>query len=539
MKIRSWFNIPVLAALIVAVLAFTLPPATATVNAAASLQLPHATVPQGATVVVNGFGFTSPDNATVYIDAPVAGHSQHIQTTAVVGSNGSFSAHLTLPRDVGAATYTLTAKDAHGISATTRLTILPLIVVRTGAPTASAAVIAHLPFYIDALGFAPNEAVKIQITFPTYSGNDVVVTRTPNADAHGNVYNVVVTPPNGAKVGFAAVTAAGQTSTKQAPGRVYVVYRAYIVLVKSSATVGTSAGIVGRGFVSYAQVRLQITINTSSGQQTLSVTASTDGNGNFTKYIAIPGYTSPGTYTVVATSVDTSQKHYAKLNVVARPTRPTPKPTAQPTPKPTAQPTAKPLHTVVSALPHRTLPNQDISVSGTGFPANVTVTVSTTIDLRGGGNRAISKSVFADSNGSFSTSLRVPFKSAQGTYTVTAAASGVHASDQLTVLPVSAHPSNLNFQWTSLWYHTVRHGTYDVIVIQSTLHTTLGIWAHSIFPSGLRHDYYTNTDANGHWSTKFTVPNRAISKHSNQGYVTLQLWHGQQTTQAFIDFTVV
>ena len=80
MKIRSRFNIPVLAALFVAVLAFALPPATATVNAAASLQLPRSTVPQGAIVVVNGFGFTSPDTATVSIDAPVAGHSQHIQS---------------------------------------------------------------------------------------------------------------------------------------------------------------------------------------------------------------------------------------------------------------------------------------------------------------------------------------------------------------------------------------------------------------------------------------------------------------------------
>ena len=115
----------------------------------------------------------------------------------------------------------------------------------------------------------------------------------------------------------------------------------------------------------------------------------------------------------------TGQKHDAKLSIVTRPARPTPKPTASPTPKPTAQPTAKPLHSVVSVLPRTTLPNQDISVSGTGFPANATVTVNTTIDLRGGGNRALSKSVFADSNGNFSTSLRVPFKAAQGTYTVT------------------------------------------------------------------------------------------------------------------------
>lgn len=539
MRIRSWINLPVLAALVVAILAFGLPQAAATVQAAASLQLTQSTVPQSGTVVVNGSGFTAPDNATVYIDAPVAGHNQHLQSTAVVAANSTFSAQLTLPRNVFPGTYTLTAKDAHGTTATTRLTILPLLVVRTGAPTASIAVLAHLPFYVNALGFAPNETVKVQVTFHTYSGNDVVVTRTPTADAKGTVSMLTITPPRGAKVGYAALTAAGQTSNKQAPGRVYVLYRAFIVLKKTSISTGTAAGIVGRGFVAFSNVRVQITINGTNGQQTLSVTATTDVRGDFTKYITIPNYAAAATYTVVATSVDTGIKHYAKLTVTARPAKSTPKPTAQPTAKPTVQPTAKPLHSVASVLPKKTLPNQDISFAGTGFPANATVSVTTAIGLRGGGNRVLSKSVFSDSNGNFSTSLRVPYKAAEGTYGVSASAGGARATDQLTVLPFSAHPSNLNFQYTSLWYHTVRHGTYDVIKIQSTLKTTLGIWAHIIFPSGQRHDYYTNTDSNGLWSVKFTIPNSAISQHSNQAYVTLQLWHGQQTTQSFIDFVLV
>jgi hypothetical protein len=539
MRTRSWINIPLLAALVLAVLAFGLPQATATVHAAASLQLSQSTVSQGGTVVVTGSGFTSPDTATVYFDAPVGGHPQHIQITAVVNGNSTFSGRLTVPRNAFPGYYTVTAKDAHGTSATTGLTILPLLVVRTGAPTASTAVLAHLPFYVNALGFAPNETVKVQVTFHTYSGNDVVVTRTPTADAKGTVSMLMITPPRGAKVGFAALTAAGETSNKQAPGRVYVLYRAFIVLKKASITTGTAAGIVGHGFVAYSDVRVQITINGTNGQQTLSVTATTDVNGDFTKYITIPNYAAAATYTVVATSVDTGIKHYAKLTVAARQAKPTPKPTAQPTAKPTAQPTAKPLHSVASVLPKKTLPNQDISFSGTGFPANTTVTVTSTIGLRGGGNRAISKSVFSDSNGNFSTSLRVPYQAAQGTYGVSASAGGARATDQLTILPFSAHPSNLNFQYTSLWYHTVRHGTYDVIKIQSTLKTTLGIWAHVIFPSGQRHDYYTNTDSSGLWSVKFTIPNSAISKHSNQAYVTLQLWHGQQTTQSFIDFVLV
>jgi hypothetical protein len=539
MKHRTRYNIPLFAALACAALALGIPQAAVMVNAAGSLQLKQATVPQGATVVASGSGFTSADNAIVYLDAPVAGHAQHVQATAVVGGNGTFSARLNLPRNVSAGSYRLTAKDAHGISATTRLTILSLIVVRAGAPAASATVVAHAAFTLDALGFTANEAIKIQVTFPTYSGNDVVVTRTPNADAHGDVYGVVITPPNGAKIGYASITAAGQTSNKQAQGRVYVLYRGYIVLKKASISVGSAAGIVGYGFVSYSDVRLQITINTGSGQQTLSVTAPTDVHGNFTKYIAIPGYAAVGTYTVTATSVATGLKHYAKLAVTSRPVKATPKPAPKPTAQPTAQPTAKPLHSVVTILPQRSLPNQNISFAGTGFPMNASITVSATIDLRGGGNRVLSKSVFSDSNGNFSTSMRIPYKAAEGTYSVAASASSARASAQLTVLPLSAHPSNLNFQYTSLWYHTVRRGTYDVITIQSTLNTTLGIWAHVIFPSGQRHDYFTNTDGSGRWSIKFTIPKNAVSKHSNQAYVTLQLWHGQQTTQSFIDFTLV
>ncbi|GAC1473074.1 MAG: hypothetical protein PVSMB7_26540 [Chloroflexota bacterium] len=60
-----------------------------------------------------------------------------------------------------------------------------------------------------------------------------------------------------------------------------------------------------------------------------------------------------------------------------------------------------------------------------------------------------------------------------------------------------------------------------------------------IFPSGVRHDYYTNTDDNGHWSVKFTVPRKALSNHSNQAYTRMQLWHGEQTTQSFMEFTVM
>jgi hypothetical protein len=196
-------------------------------------------------------------------------------------------------------------------------------------------------------------------------------------------------------------------------------------------------------------------------------------------------------------------------------------------------------HASTALEPSVTLPNQGVTLTGTSFPANTTVTVNVTVDLRSGGNRTISATSMTDSNGDFAVAFWVPYQAAPGTYSVTTNASYVQSSDQLQVLPLSEHPQNLNFRWISLWYHTVQQGTWDYVVVQSTFLTQLGIWVHVIFPNGLHYDFYTLTDHNGRWAVKFNVPSRSVSRHSNQAYITFQLWHGRQTTQGFMDFTLV
>jgi hypothetical protein len=202
-------------------------------------------------------------------------------------------------------------------------------------------------------------------------------------------------------------------------------------------------------------------------------------------------------------------------------------------------PPARAAQASVTLEPSVTLPNQDITLTGTNFPTDTTVRVYLTVDLRGGGNRTVSTSTVTDSNGDFAADLFVPYKVAPGRYAVVVRASGVRISNLLRVLPLSAHPFNLSFRWISLWYHTVRQGTWDYINIQGGLSTQLGIWVHVIFPNGIHYDYYQETDGNGHWAIRFNVPGHAVSSHSNQGYLTFQLWHGNSTTQGFMTFTLV
>jgi hypothetical protein len=62
---------------------------------------------------------------------------------------------------------------------------------------------------------------------------------------------------------------------------------------------------------------------------------------------------------------------------------------------------------------------------------------------------------------------------------------------------------------------------------------------HVIFPSGQHWDFYQGTNGNGQWSIRFAVPAHSASRHSNQAYIAFQLWHGSQTTQQFMSFTLV
>lgn len=531
----------------IAILLFGLLPTAVPVRAAGSINVPHTTVPQGTSVAVTGAGFTGQDTTVVYVDAPVGGHGQRIQTSTTTDGNGNFSARLNLPRSVDAGTYTLIAKDTHGVTASQHLTVQALLVLRVNGGPSQTTVVDRRGFFVDALGFQPGETVKIQATYATFDSNNVVETRTPVADASGRVFNVSMFAPAGAKAGWAAISAAGQSSNRVVQGRVYVAYRPYIVLNHKSIQAGSSVAVLGRDFVANSTIRIQIAIfGVGGNSQTLTATTQADNNGAFTRWIRIPGYTSAGTYTVGAVGATAGNKRYAKLTVTRKPAprataTPTPKPTARPTAQPTPKPTARPVyHATARVLPAVTLPNQTVTLTGHGFPANAAITVSVTVDMRGGGNRYISTTAAADSRGAFTTAFRVPYKAAPGTYTVTAASvSGVQASDRLQVLPRSSHPKNLSFQWVSLWYHTVRQGTWDYVSIQSTLHTQLGIWVHVIFPDGERVDIYTNTNNSGRWGVRFEIPQHGINSHSNQAYVTFQLWHGQQTTQSFLDFNLV
>jgi hypothetical protein len=269
---------------------------------------------------------------------------------------------------------------------------------------------------------------------------------------------------------------------------------------------------------------------------TLTETATSAANGAFDIPIPLPGSIRVGTYTVEA--VDSARNLHASAKFTVT------------------------VHPIVSVSPTSAFPGTDLTVTGGGFGLRVRVDVHATFELRTGGSTTVSHVINSDGRGSFTTGLQIPAGARAGRVTIIASSANARATTEVTVkaipptptpapptatttatatptaTPISKHHRAFRFEWISVWYHTVRVGTYDVIQVQGSPHTQLGIWVHVWFPNGFHDDFYEATDNHGFWQKKFSVGN-VVSPNSNKVLVTFRLWHGSGSIKNYLNFTVV
>jgi hypothetical protein len=134
------------------------------------------------------------------------------------------------------------------------------------------------------------------------------------------------------------------------------------------------------------------------------------------------------------------------------------------------------------------------------------------------------------------TSTAVP---ATATATTTATATSTPVPPTVTPTPKPAKKYRAAFSYLSVWYHFIRVGTQETIVVQAKKHIQHGIWLTVRFPSGKYIAYYTNTDKHGFWSTRFTVPQSGLSKFTSEAVVTAQLWYKNTTAKSYATFFLV
>lgn len=527
--------IPLLALLVGMILAPAHP-----VAAAANITLSRSTAAQNDIITVNGYGFHPGDTAVVTTTLPVHNSPLQVEAVAAVGSNGNFSTSFRIPAGTASGTYITEARDFSGNVASHELIVLPLAYLGVGGGAPTVYVVADHQFYVSGAGFAAGEDVRISATFPLYNGNSVVVTRTVHTSAQGRFYELLLQVPNGARSGTTVLTAKGLSSGRSARANINVVYRPTITATPAIARPGATVTVSGQGYVPGSTINVSMNVARNGAPATTVTTSTTaNGDGGFTAQLVVPANARVGTYTVTATDSQHGFRSSDRVRVAVHPS--------------------------ISLKPGSGFPGEIITVTGGGYGLRVPVTVTATFPLSTGGSRTITLHVTTDGRGSFTTRFAIPAGAASTNVTITARSASGSASTRVfvrkpvpaptstpiptlapTSTPVPAatqvphHGNNrLYFRYVSLWYHTVRLGTYDHLDVQGNPKTTLGIWVHIYFPNGSHLDYYQNTNSHGRWQKTFTIPGNALGANNNSVFVTFRLWHGGKSVKEFLRFSLV
>jgi len=390
-----------------------LPNAVLTAHAATTLNLSRSTVAPGDTVVVTGAGFTPRDNVLVAADFTVGGTMKRTQVTASTDANGTFKSRLTVPTGTAPRTYTVTARDFRNHTAAQFLNVLPLAELVVGAQSGSVTVVADHYLFARGSGFKAGETVQITGSFPLYNGNTVSVNKSATADGKGAFGEVAILAPQDAKAGAVTLTAKGQTSGKTATTTVHVVYRPALGTNPSSVRPGGPITVTGAGYVPGSTVHVALTIpRQGASTVTLSKDVTADDRGAFSVSFTLPSKTSPGTYTITAKDGVAGFEAGTKLTVTLKP--------------------------VLAVVPNSIAPGNAVTVSGSGFTASTSVTLSAIVPLYGGGSRTLSQPVNTDGSGNFTTHLTIPGHAAAGTLVIVATGPNGQSKAALTIQRVPA-----------------------------------------------------------------------------------------------------
>lgn len=509
------------------------------VSAAASLQLNPRAVPAGGHTNVNGSGFSPNGLATISATVDVAGKSRTVQANTTVTPNGTFGAVLTFPGGTQQGTYTVTARDFAGHSATAEIAVLPVANIRVGSKARATNAVPTHRVWVNATGFDPNENVSFQATFPLYNGNSTTVQRTRRANLHGNLFGLILTVPGDASTGTVTLTATGQTSKRTGSATLHVIYLPAISVSPGTARPGTAVTVKGRDFVPGSTERVTAGVTYANGvTTTLGHTVAANGSGAFTTTVDLPPNVRAGTYTMRAQDVNRSLHATARFAVSVKPT--------------------------LSLSPATIYPGQTVTVSGNNFGTGTTVHIAASIPTDNGTQRVTAQTV-AGRGGAYLAYLRVPANARAGSVVVSArtvngsARATLHIRQQPTPMPTavpptatpqptatatprphqSHHTPALGFRSVSIWYHWMRPGTREHIIAQSTIGTKQGIWVHVWYPNGQHQAWYQQTDNSGRWDKWFIVPYNSATRTNNKALITFRLWHGKNNVKDFAHFGIV
>jgi hypothetical protein len=496
------------------------------------IQVNRTFVGPGDGMTVTGFSFAANDDVVISGDLTVANKLRHIETSATADQNGSFQASMGVPGGTNQGTYLIVARDFHGHQATWTIHVLPLAFVAAAQNSGTTWVIPSSSFYVSGKGFTANEQITLKASFPQYNGSTIDITRTRQVSATGTYYEVVMPVPGDSKAGDTTLTITGQSAQEAAKTTLHVFYRPSIKLQASAYRPGTVARVSGQGYVPNSTIQVSVPIALTDGTTlTVSRTAHADGHGFFTAYVPLPSGARLGKYTINARDVARGFHATTSLLVSEKPT--------------------------IAVTPPTLYPGESFTAAGSNFGTGVTVHVSAKFNLSSGSSTVVEGSQTSGSAGNYSVTLVSPTDASAGSVTVTAASANasVSASVQVqqpptplptatpnpssTSVPKKHHHTALGYSYISVWYHVMREGTREHVIVQSTLHVKQGIWVHVWFPGQNHYAFYNDTSSKGVWDKWFLVPKGSATSGNATALITFRLWHGNDNVKEFQRFRII
>jgi hypothetical protein len=276
-------------------------------------------------------------------------------TTGTTNSEGTLTDKQVVIPVVAGGSHTLMVKDASGYSASATVTTTQSINISPKSGPADTDIT------VTGVGFAPSKSIAI-----TYKGVTIVTNpSTVNTDASGNFSATIKAPKYAAGAYTISVTQGTLTSTAT------FTQTSTASLDKKTGAVGSTVTASGSGYTAGGKVSVKY-------DSTEVASATADGNGSFSATFKVPeGPAGQHKITVTDNINPTTLNFTATASVVLGATK--------------------------GSI------GSDIAVSGSGFTPGAAITVKYDSEATLG---------TADSTGSFSTSIKVPYDSKNGPHTV-------------------------------------------------------------------------------------------------------------------------
>jgi hypothetical protein len=505
-------------------------PVQLTVQAGKSL--PAAFTVPGQMVMVSGTGFTAGEHVTISAQFPLFNNnSEKVTKTPTADVNGAFNTvTFQVPWQARDGQVMLSVVgDKSGktgaVNAALHVVHRPLVFELTPNPTAGSSVM------YQALGFVPNAHITVHTTIARTDAGNVTLQKNLQANNHGSARFSISMPKDiktatyvaqllGSIGHFKAATAyhvtaapAAATATATAkPAKPTATAKATATSapkatatpkpVKASITVGpkavipgASAQVIGSGFPANSQVSISVAIS-RNGAQAQNVTSSVkaDAKGNFMATLHTPGDAAAGGFTVTAQAG--GRQASGTLHIAY-------------------------LKTALVSLPARAIPGTQITVTGFGYAAQSTVTITLAGQKLG--------TVNTDASGNFKQTITVPGSLSTGWHAIVGQdASGRKASFNLQVFRTIATHFYFASLFTGPGYQEQLlftnatatkaqvHITYQHANGAPT-HKTISIPAHSRVTHNVNADLGGNVTAAASLATDVPIAAERLVMHNSDG----------------------